>query len=119
MNDLKANGISPEWVQVGNETNDGMLWPGKASTNMANYAKFFIARYNAVKPQARFQTDGSSFQWIRQCLFRWNLDGLKANGAQWDVIGMSLYPRPPILEYTYGSMPFSNMNDMIKLWFWK
>ena len=50
MNALKTNGITPDWVQVGNETNDGMLWPeGKASVNMANYAKFFIAGYNAVK----------------------------------------------------------------------
>jgi arabinogalactan endo-1,4-beta-galactosidase len=25
-------------------------------------------------------------------LFEWMFDGLKANGAQWDIIGMSLYP---------------------------
>ncbi len=40
----------PEWVQVGNETNDGMLWPeGQASTNMANFAALVNAGYNAVK----------------------------------------------------------------------
>ncbi len=39
MNALKVNGIIPSWVQVGNETNYGMLWPeGKASANMANFA---------------------------------------------------------------------------------
>src|SRR5688572_16404944 len=26
LNELKNNSITPEWVQVGNETNDGMLW---------------------------------------------------------------------------------------------
>jgi len=37
-------------VQVGNETNDGMLWPeGKASTNMANFAPIGHAGYDAVK----------------------------------------------------------------------
>jgi arabinogalactan endo-1,4-beta-galactosidase len=37
MNTLKDNGITPVWVQVGNETNDGMLWEdGRASKNMAN-----------------------------------------------------------------------------------
>ena len=26
---LQSAGVTPEWVQVGNETNDGMLWPVK------------------------------------------------------------------------------------------
>ncbi|WP_256009364.1 glycosyl hydrolase 53 family protein [Desertivirga xinjiangensis] len=34
LNTLKENQITPEWVQVGNETNNGMLWEeGKASVN--------------------------------------------------------------------------------------
>ena len=50
LNGLKAEGITPEWVQVGNETNNGMLWPeGQASTNMANYALFVERGYQAVK----------------------------------------------------------------------
>ena len=45
MDTLKSNGISPEWVQVGNETNDGMLWEdGSASTNMANFAALVNCR---------------------------------------------------------------------------
>ena len=40
LNELKSNGITPEWVQVGNETGNGMLWEdGKASVNMKNYAR--------------------------------------------------------------------------------
>lgn len=36
MNALKAKGITPEWVQIGNETNDGMLWPqGKGRCTVA------------------------------------------------------------------------------------
>ena len=48
---LSAKGITPKWVQIGNETNDGMLWnTGKASTGgFANYAKFLNAGTNAVK----------------------------------------------------------------------
>ena len=47
---LKTNGITPDWVQVGNETNDGMLWPtGRASTNMANFAALVNKGYDAVK----------------------------------------------------------------------
>jgi arabinogalactan endo-1,4-beta-galactosidase len=47
---LKNNGVSPEWVQVGNETGNGMLWDdGKASVNMAQYAALNNAGYDAVK----------------------------------------------------------------------
>ena len=45
MDTLKSNSIYPEWVQVGNETNDGMLWEdGRASTNMANFAALITCR---------------------------------------------------------------------------
>ena len=110
---LKTNGITPDWVQVGNETNDGMLWPdGKASTNMSNYAKFFISGYNAVKavsPGSKVMVHISNG--YDNNLFRWNLDGLKANGAQWDVIGMSLYPSASNWS-TLNSQCLANMNDM-------
>jgi arabinogalactan endo-1,4-beta-galactosidase len=114
LNALKTNSITPEWVQVGNETNDGMLWPeGKASVNMANYAKFFIAGYNAVKavsPSSKVMVHVSNG--YDNELFRWNLDGLKANGAVWDVIGMSLYPTTANWS-TLNSQCLTNMNDMV------
>ena len=114
MNALKTNSISPEWVQVGNETNDGMLWPeGKASVNMVNYAKFFIAGYNAVKavsPATKVMVHVSNG--YDNALFRWNLDGLKSNGAVWDVIGMSLYPTNANWS-TRNSQCLANMNDMV------
>ena len=50
LNTLKSNGITPTWVQVGNETNNGMLWPnGEASVNMKNYAWLVNCGYNATK----------------------------------------------------------------------
>src|SRR5579863_5355156 len=50
MDTLKTNGITPDWVQVGNEVDDGMLWEdGRASTNMANFAALVQAGYQAVK----------------------------------------------------------------------
>jgi arabinogalactan endo-1,4-beta-galactosidase len=114
MTALQANGISPDWVQVGNETNDGMLWPeGRASVNMTNYAKFFIAGYNAVKavsPGSKVMVHVSNG--YDNALFRWNLDGLKSNGAKWDVIAMSLYPSPANWS-TLNSQCLTNMNDMV------
>jgi arabinogalactan endo-1,4-beta-galactosidase len=114
MNALKTNGITPEWVQVGNETNDGMLWPdGKASTNMSNFAQLVNAGYDAVKSVSNSSkvivhvSNG-----FNNDLFRWLFDGLKNNNAKWDVIGMSLYPSPSNWS-TLNSQCLSNMNDMV------
>jgi arabinogalactan endo-1,4-beta-galactosidase len=114
MTMLKSNNVLPEWVQVGNETNDGMLWPdGKASLNMAGFAKLVNAGYDAVKSVSQYTkvivhlSNGND-----NTLFRWLFDGLKANGGKWDVIGMSLYPDPSNWA-TFGNQCFLNMNDMV------
>lgn len=111
---LKNNSIDPEWVQVGNETNDGMLWPeGKASANMNNFAQLLNAGYDAVKavfPKAKVIAHISNG--YSNTLFRWMFDGLKANGAKYDVIGMSLYPSPSDWS-NFNQQCLSNMNDMV------
>ena len=114
MNALKTNGITPDWVQVGNETNDGMLWPdGKASTNMANFAQLVNAGYDAVKSVS---TSSKVIVHISNGfdnnLFRWVFDGIKNNNAKWDVIGMSLYPSSANWS-TLNDQCLINMNDMI------
>lgn len=111
---LWQNNIFPEWVQVGNETNNGMLWPeGKASDNMANFATFINAGYDAVKsvyPGTKVIVHISNG--YDNSLFRWIFDGLKSNGAKWDVIGMSLYPTAANWPQL-NSQCLSNMNDMV------
>ncbi len=97
---LKARGVDVEWVQVGNETTDGMLWnnddktlTGKASDNMANFAAYVTAGYDAVKsvyPGAKVVVHLDKGNKLSQ--YTWMFDGLKKNGGKWDVIGMSLYP---------------------------
>jgi arabinogalactan endo-1,4-beta-galactosidase len=111
---LKTNGITPEWVQVGNETNDGMLWPtGKASLNMANFAALINKGYDAVKAvDASIKVLVQISNGFDNSLFRWIFDGLKNNGGKWDVIGMSLYPDPANWA-TLNSQCLSNMNDMV------
>jgi len=111
---LKTNGITPEWVQVGNETGNGMLWPdGNASTNMANYAALNNAGYDAAK--AVFPTIKVIVHvqnGFDNSLFRWLFDGLKANGGKWDVIGMSLYPTTTNWS-SLNNDCLTNMNDMV------
>ena len=101
---LKERNIDVEWVQVGNETSDGMLWndadgadalavTGRASKNMANFAAYVNAGYDAVKavyPDAKVIVHLDKGNKLSQ--YTWMFDGLKQHGAKWDVIGMSLYP---------------------------
>jgi len=114
LNALKSSSITPEWVQVGNETNDGMLWPeGKASTNMSNFAQLVNAGYDAVK--AVFTSAKVIVQVSNgydNSLFRWLFDGLKNNGAKWDVIGLSLYPTAGNWS-ALNAQCLTNMNDMV------
>ena len=95
---LGNENIVPKWVQIGNETNDGMLWPtGKASTGgFSNYAKFINAGTSAVKNyDSNIQTIIHLSNGYDNSLFLWNMDGLLNNGLianRIDIIGMSLYP---------------------------
>jgi len=111
---LKNNKISAEWVQVGNETNNGMLWEeGKASVNMNNFAELVLSGYNAVKavsPTSKVIVHLSNG--YDNSLYRWMFDGLKAQGAKWDVIGMSMYPSAADWPVK-NTQCLANMNDMI------
>lgn len=115
LNALKAQGITPEWVQVGNETGNGMLWDeGKADKNMAGYAALTTSGYEAVKaifPEAKVIVHLQSGN--DNSLYRWLFDGLKENGGKWDVIGMSLYPQADTWQ-TMNNECISNMKDMIE-----
>lgn len=114
LDSLKKHNITPEWVQVGNETDDGMLWPeGRASTNMANFARLVDQGYAAVKavsPTSKVIVHVSNG--FNKGLFRYLFDGLVKNGARFDVIGLSLYPSDtnwPALT----AQCLSNMNDLM------
>lgn len=91
---LRDAGITPDWVQVGNETNDGMLWPeGRASLNMQNYAWFTSTGYNAVKdvfPATPVVVHLANCHNVEN--FRWIFNGLKTNGGKFDMIAASAYP---------------------------
>ena len=92
---LKKYGIDVEWVQVGNETRTGMMWPvGSYQENGGkNYAVLTNAGYDAVKavyPEAKVivHLDGGHDNGLYDRIF----SVLEANGGKYDMIGMSLYP---------------------------
>lgn len=96
MNTMKSKGVTPDWVQIGNETNNGMLWEdGKASLNMKNYAWLVNTGNNAVKSvSSSTKTIVHLANGDNGSVLNWNIGGLIDNGAKFDLIGFSLYPSP-------------------------
>ena len=93
LSGLISAGCTPYMVQIGNETNNGMLWPeGKADTYPSQYAGLVTSGYNAVKSLCSASVVVHVSNGYDNSLFRWNFDILKNNGAKYDAIGMSLYP---------------------------
>ena len=90
---LKNEGISPEWVQIGNETTPGMMLPVGSVDNPEQLTALNNAGYDAVKaifPEAKVivHLDSANNQWIYDRMF----DIFENNGGRYDMIGMSLYP---------------------------
>ena len=92
MNKLKAYNIEPEWVQIGNETRNGMMYQAEAGgenisygghySNGAQFATLVNAGYDAVK--AIFPDS--------KVIVHIDSGNLKTNGGKYDIIGISLYP---------------------------
>jgi arabinogalactan endo-1,4-beta-galactosidase len=94
MNELKAKNCLPLIVQIGNETNSGMLWDkgrvgGSFDTNWPNYAALVnksIAAIKAVDPGIKIMlhfagTSGAT----------WFFNNVKTQGIPFDIIGISYY----------------------------
>lgn len=93
---LRDAGVTPEWVQIGNETIGGMLWPdGQNYTDLgfSRYVELNNSGYAAVKEVFPFATvlihvdkgeDAEQLEWF--------FGNCAKFGAQYDMVGLSLYP---------------------------
>ncbi len=116
LDTLKSLGVVPKWVQIGNETNDGMLWEdGRASTHIGNFAQMIDTGYSAAKAvDSSIQVIVHLSDGHNDAMFHQMFDKLKNNGARWDIIGMSVYPYWANLPWaTDDSLALITMNDMI------
>ena len=116
---LKEEGIKPEWVQIGNETPNGMLWPmGKVgepsavsnqpSDNWEHYAGFTKMGYKAAK---EVFSDINVIVHVDNAYEQrdWFWESLKAHGGQWDMIGLSHYP---MMSAWNGGKSWQEMNEL-------
>lgn len=90
---LKDAGITPEWVQVGNEIPGGLLFPEGSYTHFNQMVQLLNKGYDATKlifPNSKvvIHLDKGN----NNSLYRWFFDQAVANGLKFDVIGASFYP---------------------------
>jgi len=90
---LKGSGVTPEWVQIGNEISNGMLWPVGSTDNRDNLAalikegcKATKAVDPAIKVVLHYDNGGNNSGTVG-----W-FDNAQSRGVEWDVIGLSYYP---------------------------
>jgi arabinogalactan endo-1,4-beta-galactosidase len=118
MTALKTAGVTPEWVQIGNEIPGGFVYPEGSVSNWPQLVQLLNKGYDAVKtvsPVSKVilhidQGNNSS-------RFRWWFDSAKANGAKYDIIGLSYYPYwlegKPDYSLSINDLG-ANLNDMAK-----
>lgn len=93
MTALKVAGVYPEWVQVGNETAGGMIYPEGSTANWGQLAQLINKGYDAIKavsPKSKviLHVDRGN----DNARFRTWFDAAISHGAKFDVIGLSYYP---------------------------
>lgn len=106
---LRDNGITPKWVQLGNEVSWGMLWNpdnAKGASNSgqpngdnfdtpqhANFAGYIQTAYDAVKTiDAGICTIVHVTDAYNEYPAKWVFDILTHYNVNYDMIGLSLYP---------------------------
>ena len=120
---LKEAGIQPEWVQIGNETPNGMLWPmgkvngggltdegvnGLTDDGWRHYAGFTAMGYKAAKEAF---PDITVIVHVDNAYERrdWFWESMQAYGGQWDMIGLSHYP---MMSAWNGDKTWQEMNEL-------
>jgi arabinogalactan endo-1,4-beta-galactosidase len=109
---LKEAGIKPEWVQIGNETPNGMLWPMgkvyKEEGEWAHYAGFTAMGYKSAKeafPDITVIVHVDNAYEQRD----WFWAQMAAHGGKWDMIGLSHYP---MMSAWNGGKTWQEMNKL-------
>lgn len=104
---LKNLGITPEWVQIGNEVGSGMMWTweynsdgdmqrtdgatsGYTDTNFAAYMAAGCEAAKAVFPNIKTIVHIQNAFYIANAQHVCNI--MKANNVSYDMIGLSHYP---------------------------
>lgn len=116
INALKVAGVTPEWVQVGNEIPGGMMWPEGSTDNWPQLGQLLNKGYDAVKAvDKNIKVIVHVDEGNNNAKFREFFDNATEQKVRYDVIGLSYYPYWIKKDYseTIADLQF-NLNDMAK-----
>lgn len=115
MQGFKDRGIKVDMVQIGNELNNGMMWPDGKTSSEAGYKTFAGLMKAGLKAVRDVDTDRQTKLMIHLAnggdngLYRSFFDNmLKENVTDYDIIGLSFYP----CWHGTVSQLQNNMNDV-------
>lgn len=111
ISELKAQGTSPDMVQIGNEINHGIVWPEGAVANLDSLAQLLCAGTAATKA-----ADPNIVMMLHVALGGQNdesvffIENMIRRGVHFDVIGESYYPK------WHGTLDDlrDNLNDLVR-----
>lgn len=111
---LKKAGVTPEWVQVGNEIPGGMLWPEGSTDNFSQLAQLLDKGYEATKGiDPKIKVIVHLDEGNKSEKFRWFFDKATENKVKYDVIGLSYYPYWIKTDYQSTILDLeNNLKDM-------
>ena len=114
LNSLKIAGVTPDWVQIGNEIPSGLLWPEGSTSNWNQLAQILNKGYDATKIiDTKIKVVLHIDKGNDNARFRWFFDSITANHVKYDVIGASYYPFWDNTDYLNTIEDLSNnLNDM-------
>jgi beta-galactosidase len=94
ITELKNQGTTPDMVQIGNEINHGIVWPDGHVNNRDSLAQLLVAGTNAT-----ISVDPDIIMMLHVALggqndeSAWFINNMIERGVQFDVIGLSYYPK--------------------------
>ena len=90
---LVDNGVVPEWVQIGNETNPGMLLPDGSTKDFGKLSRLYTAGHDAIKaasPKSKTMIHLAEFN--RTDFLIDYFENLARHSCRYDIMGFSFYP---------------------------
>lgn len=90
---VKKAGVTPEWVQIGNEIPGGMLWPDGSTDNWKQLGQLLNKGYEATKAvDKNIKVIVHVDEGNNKAKFKNFFDNATAQHVKYDVIGLSYYP---------------------------
>ena len=104
---LQSFGVTPSWVQIGNEISGGFLWPEGSASDWDQLAQLINKGYDAAKAvDSAIKVVVHVDQGNNNERCRWFFDNALNYHVRYDIIGLSYYP------YWLGSVYSTTINDL-------